>query len=104
MSLVNLSYKSLLEHFAEIDYKEVRYTVAGNIRTAADCRKIIEGGVDFVSIGRAGILHHDFPAKVLENSNFVPLALPVTAEYLKKEGLGKAFITYMRRWQGFVED
>ncbi len=95
--------KSLLEHFTEIDYKDVRYTVAGNIRTAADCQIIIALGVDFVSIGRAAILHHDFPKKVHENPNFEPIALPVSENHLKKEGLGAAFITYMKRWDGFVE-
>ena len=29
-------------------------------------------------------------------------ALPVTAERLRAEGLGPAFINYMRRWEGFV--
>lgn len=95
--------KSLLAHFSEIDYKDVRFTVAGNIRTGADCRKIIESGVDFLSIGRAGILHHDFPKRIHENPDFEPVALPVSDKYLKKEGLGKAFITYMKRWQGFVK-
>lgn len=94
--------KSLLEHFSEIDYKAVLYTVAGNIRTGADCRKIIESGVDFVSIGRAAILHHDFPKKIHENPNFEPVALPISEKHLKQEGLSTAFITYMKRWDGFV--
>ena len=29
-------------------------------------------------------------------------ALPVTADWLRAEGLGPAFIEYMRRWEGFV--
>ena len=93
---------TLLEHFTQIDYKDVLYTVAGTIRTGADCRKIIESGVDFLSIGRAGILHHDFPLKIKENADFKPVALPVTATYLKQEGLGEAFIKYLGRWPGFV--
>ncbi len=95
--------KTLLEHFTEIDYKAVRYTVAGNIRTGADCRKIIESGVDFLSIGRAGILHHDFPLKIKDNLDFKPVDLPVTSTYLQQEGLGKAFIEYLSRWPGFVQ-
>jgi hypothetical protein len=29
-------------------------------------------------------------------------APPVTAGYLRSEGLGEAFIKYMKRWEGFV--
>ena len=61
---------SLLEHFLSLDYKGVLLTVAGQIRTAKDVKKIILSGVDFVTIGRAAILHHDFPLKVKEHENF----------------------------------
>jgi hypothetical protein len=29
--------------------------------------------------------------------------LPVTAEYLRNEGLGPAFVGYMGTWKGFVQ-
>jgi 2,4-dienoyl-CoA reductase-like NADH-dependent reductase (Old Yellow Enzyme family) len=45
---------------------ETLLTVAGNIRTGKDVSKILESGVDFVTIGRGGILHHDFPKKSLK--------------------------------------
>lgn len=94
---------SLLEHFAQIDYKNVKWTVAGQISKAVDVQKVINAGVDFVSIGRAGILHHDFPKKVMNNPNFKPKSLPVSSEYLKTEGLGERFVEYMRRWPDFIE-
>ncbi|WP_299335929.1 NADH:flavin oxidoreductase [uncultured Psychroserpens sp.] len=94
--------KSLLQHFVELDFKNVKWTVAGNIRTGHDVDKVLEAGVDFVSIGRSAILHHDFPAQVIHNPNFTPTELPVSEAYLKSEGLGDAFITYMKRWDGFV--
>jgi hypothetical protein len=34
---------------------------------------------------------------------FEPVNLPVSADYLRSEGLGEAFIVYMSRWKGFVE-
>lgn len=94
--------KSLLEHFTELDYKNVRLTVAGKILDGVEVQKALDAGVDFVSIGRAGILHHDFPVKVMENPTFESVKPPVSSAYLKAEGLGDAFITYMRRWPDFV--
>ncbi|MBT8220024.1 MAG: NADH:flavin oxidoreductase [Bacteroidia bacterium] len=96
--------KTLLNHITELDYKEVKLTVAGKIRTANDVSTILNSKVDFVTIGRAAILHHDFPQKVLQDNNFEPVALPVSRAYLEKEGLSDSFVTYMQRWAGFVED
>lgn len=96
--------KSLLEHFTALDYKNVKLTVAGNIRNAQDVHQVIAAGVDFVSIGRAAILHHDFPQHIIDNPDFKCIDTPVSPAYLAKEGLGEKFITYMRRWDGFVEE
>ncbi len=94
--------KSLLKHFTEIDFGNVRLTVAGNIRSAADVRSIIDAGVDFVTIGRAAILHHDFPQQVRDHADFEPVMLPVSRDYLLREGLGINFIEYLKRWPDFV--
>lgn len=95
--------KSLLSHFEELDYKNVKWTVAGKISSGADVQTILNTSVDFISIGKSGILHHDFPHQVIENPNFEPTVTPVTESYLKQEGLGGAFVTYMKRWEGFVK-
>jgi 2,4-dienoyl-CoA reductase-like NADH-dependent reductase (Old Yellow Enzyme family) len=95
--------RSLLEHFTAIDFGDVRWTIAGQIRSAADVRLAIDAGVDFVTIGRAAILHHDFPELVRNQSDFEPVSLPVSVDYLRREGLGERFIEYMGRWPGFVE-
>jgi 2,4-dienoyl-CoA reductase-like NADH-dependent reductase (Old Yellow Enzyme family) len=94
---------TLLEHFTSLEFRKVMLTVAGKIQNGNDVRKILNSGVDFVSIGRSAILHHDFPAKVLSNPDFNPTTLPVSESYLQKEGLGKNFITYMKRWPDFVK-
>ena len=96
--------KSLLQYFAELDYKHVKWTVAGKINSGQDVRTVLDAGVDFVSIGRSAILHHDFPKQVLAHTNFEPAALPVSEEHLRNEGLGDNFVTYMKRWDGFVID
>ena len=94
--------RSLLAHFTQLDLKQVKLTVAGKISNGKEVRQILEAGVDFVSIGRSGILHHDFPVKVIENPNFEPKEVPVSKAYLRAEGLSDTFITYMMRWPNFV--
>ena len=96
--------KTLLQHFTELNRKEVLLTVAGNIRTGEDVSKIISSNVDFVTVGRAAILHHDFPNKVLENQNFIPIDTPSPKEHLRKEGLSEKFIEYLKVFKGFVEE
>ncbi|MEJ2114392.1 MAG: NADH:flavin oxidoreductase [Flavobacteriaceae bacterium] len=96
--------KTLLDHLTELNYGNIKLTVAGNIRTGHDVQKVLNNGVDFVTIGRSGILHHDFPKKVIEHSDFKPIENPVSEAYLKSEGLSDVFIKYMRRWPGFVEN
>ncbi|MCB0756677.1 MAG: NADH:flavin oxidoreductase, partial [Flavobacteriales bacterium] len=59
--------RSLLEHFTSLDYKNVKLTVAGKIRTGKDVQSILDASVNFVSIGRSAILHHDFPKLVADN-------------------------------------
>ena len=98
------AHQSLLSHFIELDWKDVKLTVAGNIRTAADVKAILAQGVDFVTIGRAAILHHDFPIRVISDEQFEPINLPVSREYLASEGLSDIFIDYMANWVGFVKN
>jgi 2,4-dienoyl-CoA reductase-like NADH-dependent reductase (Old Yellow Enzyme family) len=98
------AHKTLLQHFLDIDFKEVKMTVAGKIGSAADCQELIANGVDFVTLGKAAILHHNFPQLALENPNFKAVELPVSVQYLERQGLSEPFVKYMQRWPGFVED
>lgn len=95
--------KSLLEHFSEIDYKKTKLTVAGQILSGKDVHKILNAGIDFVTIGRSAILHFDFPQQVLNNPDFKTTDTPVSPAYLKEQGLSDRFIEYMRRWPDFVK-
>ena len=96
--------RSLLAHFTGLDRKDVKLTVAGKIRSGKDVQQILESGVDFVTIGRSAILHHDFPKRVMADHDFTPIENPVSKEHLRKEGLGEAFVNYMSGWPGFVEE
>jgi len=95
--------RSLLDHFASMDTKDIIMTVAGNIRSAHDVQKIMEADVDFATIGRSAIIHHNFPKLIKADHNFEPMSLPVTRDHLKNEGLSESFIAYMSNWAGFVE-
>ena len=96
--------RSLLSYFTELERGHVRLGVAGKIESAADVRACLDAGVDFVVIGRAAILHHDFPLRLNGDADFQSAELPVTPDYLRGQGLGEEFIRYMSTWRGFVEN
>ncbi|MEP5766112.1 MAG: NADH:flavin oxidoreductase [Halieaceae bacterium] len=94
---------SLLSCFTGLNRGDVCLGTAGKIRSAEDAARCLAEGADFVLPGRAAILHHDFPRQVAANSAFEPIANPVSADYLRSQGLGPDFIEYMSSWKGFVE-
>ena len=100
----NSNKKTLLEHFTELDFKDVMLTVAGNIRTGQDVQKVINCGVNFVAIGRAAIVNHDFPKLIIDNPKFEPVNLPVSKDHLRKEGVSEKFIDYLGFFKGFVKE
>ena len=95
---------SLLSHFAQLPRANVLLTVAGKIMTAEHVRDVLAADVDFVTIGRGAILHHDYPRQVMSDDQFEPVSLPVTRAHLAQEGLSETFIEYMNGWKGFVAD
>jgi len=96
--------RTLFSYFTELDRGEVRLGVAGKIYTPQEARSRLEGGADFILLGRAAILHHDFPLQTSANPDFEPVKNPVSREYLHSQGLSEKFVTYMAGWDGFVED
>jgi len=94
--------RSLMSYFTALERGAVRLGVAGKVTSPAIASQMLDSGADYVLIGRAAILHHDFPERA-RDPQFTPIALPVTREYLANEGLGPAFVTYMGTWPGFVE-
>jgi 2,4-dienoyl-CoA reductase-like NADH-dependent reductase (Old Yellow Enzyme family) len=94
--------RSLMSYFTELDRGDVRLGVAGKIYSAEAANWCLEQGCDFVLIGRGAILHHDFPNRVHDKDSFRVVELPVTAAYLRGQGLGEKFVEYMSGWKGFV--
>ena len=96
--------RSLMSYFTELDRGDVRLGVAGKIRTPAEAEQTIAAGVDWIMLGRAAILHHDFPLRYESNRNFTPVKIPVPVDYLHREGLSDKFVGYMNNWKGFVAE
>jgi 2,4-dienoyl-CoA reductase-like NADH-dependent reductase (Old Yellow Enzyme family) len=96
--------RTLLSCFTELERGRVKLGAAGKIATGEEVTRALSAGLDFVVVGRAAVLHHDLPQKIRQSSDFAPVALPVSADHLRNEGLGEAFIAYMRSWKGFVAE
>ncbi|MEP0200723.1 MAG: NADH:flavin oxidoreductase [Halioglobus sp.] len=86
--------KTLLQHFAALERGSVRLGVAGNIRNPEQAEQALAENIDWIMLGRAAILNHDFPAQYQQDSAFVPAAIPVTRAHLRNEGLSDGFIDY----------
>ena len=99
-----LKGRSLLSYFAELPRGPVRLGAAGKVMTAQDARDVLDAGCDFVVIGRAAILRHDFPERVRRDPAYRSPPLPASVPHLLGEGLSDEFVHYMRRWPGFVEE
>jgi len=94
--------QSLLSYFTSLDTSNVKLSIAGKIRNGEDVINVIDENVDFVAIGRSAILHHNFPELVISNPEFMSVRNPVSADYLRSEGVGESFVSYLTRWPNFV--
>ena len=96
--------KTLTQWFAKLPRGSTKLGVAGKLYSSRDCFKALEQGADFPIIGRAALLHYDFPKQVENDPEFHAAVLPVSREYLAEQRLGPKFIEYMSKWANFVKD
>lgn len=97
--------KPLIAHFMDLPRGETRVGVAGKILDARTAHRCLEIGADYVLIGRGAILHHDFPRLAVADPDFTVTPRPVTRDYLRREGLGEAFVDYVAAgWKDFVRE
>ncbi|HLK26297.1 MAG TPA: NADH:flavin oxidoreductase [Caulobacteraceae bacterium] len=94
--------RPLIDWFTDLPRGATRLGAAGKLMSADDCRRLVEHGADFVILGRAAVLHHDFPERVAADEGFHTVALPVTRAYLRNERLSPTMVEYMNNWRGFV--
>ena len=98
------AHRPLLDYFTELPRNLIKLTVAGKVDSTAKASRLLEAGVDFVGVGRAAILHHNFPCRALADPQFKAVPLPVSRTHLANEGLSDVFIKYMTKWPNFVGD
>lgn len=96
--------RTLLSYFTDLPRGQVRLGAAGKVMGTQTARDVIDAGCDFVAIGRAAVLRHNFPELVRSDPGYVSPPLPVSVEHLLDEGLAQPFISYMRSWPGFVAE
>ncbi|GAA3544381.1 putative NADH-dependent flavin oxidoreductase YqiG [Aeromicrobium flavum] len=93
----------LIDQFVDLPRHGTRLGVAGKILSAQDADWCLERGADFVTVGTAAIIHHDFPRRAAESASFVSEPQPFPRERLEQEDLGPAFIDYLAdNWDDFV--
>lgn len=95
--------RSLLSYFTELPRGQVRLGAAGKVMDAATAANVIEAGCDFVLIGRAAIMRHDFPRLVQRDASYRSPAHPLSPQHYRNEGLGDAFVNYLRTFPGLVQ-
>ncbi|WP_193605317.1 NADH:flavin oxidoreductase [Nocardioides dongkuii] len=93
----------LIEHFTDLPRHGALLGVAGRVLSASDARWCLEQGADFVSVGTAAILHHDFAAQAIADPDFRVRSRPVPRDVLRDEHVGPAFIDYLAAgWDDLV--
>ncbi len=97
--------RTLMSYFTELDRGNTRLGVAGKIRTPQEAEATLAAGADWIMLGRAAMLQHDFPNRYKANPAFKPVEMPVTRAYLKNEGISEKFQLYIQgRWPEFFSD
>lgn len=96
--------RSLVELFTSRPRGETRLAAAGKLYSADEIQRALDAGLDIAVLGRAAITNHDFPRAMSQNPRVKMRPLPVSVRTLLDEGVSPAFITYLRNWEGFVED
>ncbi|MCF8587300.1 NADH:flavin oxidoreductase [Gordonia liuliyuniae] len=93
----------LIDYFTDLPRGRTRLGVAGKILDGAGARQCLDRGADFVLIGTAAILHHDFARQVIADPDYRSLKQPVPAAHLTNEAVGPRFLDYLAtNWDDFV--
>lgn len=76
---------------------------AGAIWTRAEAEALLALGADAVALGRAAIVNPDWPRQI-QDAAWQPVRPPVTTAVLRAAALSDTFVSYLRKWSGFISD
>lgn len=80
----------------------VAVLAAGGIWTAADLRRALAAGVDIAAVGKAGIIHPDWP-RACQQDGWSPTRPPLAPEALREAAVGEDFVNYLKKFPGLVQ-
>lgn len=95
--------KSAIPLFRAAIPGHVRLVAAGKIWTRDEAEQVIKLGADFVALGRSAIANPDWP-RLVHDPAWQPLRPPHDPRDLESKAVSPPFVTYLRRWKGFVAD
>ncbi|MDA9096043.1 NADH:flavin oxidoreductase [Porticoccaceae bacterium] len=97
--------RSLMSYFTDLERGECRLGVAGMIRTPEDAETALAAGADWIILGRAAILNHNFPAQYADNPRFEPVQFPASRAHFANEGVSAKFVDYINSaWPDYFSD
>ncbi len=83
--------------------EDVPVLAAGGLWTSGDVARAREAGVDLPILGKAAIGNPDWP-RHFTTAGWAPVRPPWTVRHLEESAVGPAFLDYLRRFPGLVED
>jgi 2,4-dienoyl-CoA reductase-like NADH-dependent reductase (Old Yellow Enzyme family) len=91
-----------MSYFTALKRGNTRLGVAGKVTSSAIAAQMLDQGADYVLIGRAAILHHDFPRRA-QDPAFTQVPIPGSAAYLRDQAVSPSFVEYLRNTFKMVE-
>ncbi|MEZ5341118.1 MAG: NADH:flavin oxidoreductase [Acidimicrobiales bacterium] len=92
----------LADYFTELERGDTKLGFAGKLNQPSDIDRVMAMGIDFALLGRAAIIHHNYPQLYAED--FVAETPPVSPRHLAAEGVSAQFIKYLGNFPGFVSE
>jgi 2,4-dienoyl-CoA reductase-like NADH-dependent reductase (Old Yellow Enzyme family) len=81
---------------------EVAIMAAGGVWTRNDALQVLEAGADLVALGKAAIIHPDWPV-VSTDDDWKPIRPTWPREALVAADVGPDFLAYLRKFPGLIE-
>ena len=97
------SNRTITEYILDKQYDLPTIISTGGVWNSIHAENVINQGADIVGVGRVAIAHPFWPKKILD-IKYNPKHPPYDESELLKAKLGKNFINYMKKWDGFIKN